>query len=540
VEVWRVGVYVNPGNDGFKTITRRRYVDKTGLIALFDETLDSAEKLVMVSRPRRFGKSFAAKMLVAYYSCGCDSRELFQGLSISACACFGDNLNAYNVVQLDMSAMVQVSGAQNVVAEVARALVPELRSLTPGAEPGGEGLVGELKPALMDAVLATGKKFVFVIDEWDAPYRLAQDDGQAQDAYAEWLRSLFMDATFTDVAIAGAYMTGILPIKKYGHQSAVSDFREFTMIRAGKYAPYVGFSEDEVAMLCAEYSLDVDDVKRWYDGYELYVPKTPTSQARRVCAFAPYSVMQSCAMGETGSYWTSTETYESLRHYIDMDFDGLQGDVVRAIGGDSLRVNPDKFQNDMVSIRSRDDVLTLLVHLGYLTYDSKTHCARIPNEEVRGEFRNSVEESSHPEQARVMSDSIRLVNDVLAMDEGAVAEAIERAHDQSCSPLNYNSEAALRAVVKAALIAAVDDYAVVDELPSGRGYVDVAYLPRFGSAKPALLVELKWNKPVEAALDQVRDRRYPQVLQDLDVPVLLVGVTYDAQTKVHSCRISSL
>jgi hypothetical protein len=191
----------------------------------------------------------------------------------------------------------------------------------------------------------------------------------------------------------------------------------------------------------------------------------------------------------------------------------------------------------MVSVASRDDALTLLVHLGYLCYDVGTGRARVPNEEVRLELRNAVEESRHPQVARIMRDSIRLVEDVLARDEQAVAEAVGRAHDAACSPVHYNGEQALRAVVKAALVAAADDWVCVDELASGHGYADVAYLPRRGSGRPALLVELKWDKPVRAAVDQVMDRDYPQVLRDLGAPILVVAVTYDAKTKQHSCRI---
>jgi hypothetical protein len=226
-----------------------------------------------------------------------------------------------------------------------------------------------------------------------------------------------------------------------------------------------------------------------------------------------------------------------LRLHIDMDFEGLQGDVLRAIGGEELRLNPDKFQNDMASVASRDDALTLLVHLGYLCYDIGTGRARVPNEEVRGELRRAVGRSRHDRVARVMRDSMRLVEDVLAKDEQAVAAAFGRAHDAACAPVHYNGEQALRAVVKAALVAAVDDWACVDELPSGHGYADVAYLPRRGSGRPALLVELKWDDPVRTAVDQVLDRDYPQVLRDLDVPILLVAVTYDSKTKEHICRI---
>jgi hypothetical protein len=532
-----MGRYVNPGNEGFGQVVRGKYVDKTGLISLFDSTLETSEKLVMVSRPRRFGKSYAAQSISAFYSCGCDSRALFEGRKVSRSEGWDRNLNKYNVLRLDMADVIQSADNADVVAAVTEAVMPELSELCPGAGSRAVSTKSLLASALWDAVKATGRKFVLVMDEWDAPYRLAQGQGAAQDDYGDWLRSLFKNATLTAEVVAGAYMTGILPIKKYAHQSAVSDFWEYTMVRPGAYVPYVGFTEAEVEGLCAENGLDLADVRRWYDGYDLPAFKPKDREPRRLAVYAPYSVMQACGFGATGSYWPSTETFEELRRYIDMDFDGLQGDVLRAIGGEALEVDPGTFDNDMTSVGCRDDALTLLVHLGYLCYDIGTGRARVPNEEVRGELRRAVGRSRHDGVARVIRDSIRLVEDVLSRDEQAVAAAVGRAHDAACAPTHYNNEQALRAIVKAALVAAADDWACVDELPSGKGYADVAYLPRHGSGRPALLVELKWDKPVRTAVDQVLDRDYPQVLRDLDVPILLVAVSYDSKTKEHSCRI---
>ncbi len=507
-------------------------MDKTGLVSTFDSTLDSPKGLVMVSRPRRFGKSFAAQSLVAFYSCGCDSRILFEGREVSQCRGWDAHLNRYNVITLDMSGVIQALGVDNVVPGIASWLLPELRKIAPDAGLLHEGEGIELKAAIQDVVDTTGRKFVFVIDEWDAPYRLAQEDTVAQDAYAEWLRALFKDSVFTPNAVAGAYLTGILPIKKYSHQSAVSDFWEYTMVGAGDYAPYIGFSESDVKALCCEHGLDLDDVRRWYDGYGVLGNGTQTYDV-----YAPYSVMRACAIGRTGSYWPSTETYRLLIHYIDMNFDGLQDDLVRAIGGDPIDVNPDGFQNDMVSIESRDDVLTLLVHLGYLAYNAVARAARVPNGEVRRELVRTVRHSRHPRLQKLVRESSDLLRSIVDMDEKAVADGFARVHQRDCHPLFYNDEQALRAVVKTALVAAIDEYARVEELPGGRGYADVVYLPRRGSRMPALVVELKWNKHVEEAVNQIRQRGYQEVLEGLGVPMLLVGITYDPKTREHTSRV---
>lgn len=246
-------------------------------------------------------------MLVAYYSCECDSRALFEGLSIADKPSFEQRLNAYNVVYLDMTEVIHAAGVSDAVPQISRMLIPELRSVVADAGVGSSDLDGELTSVLFDVTRRTGRKFVFVIDEWDAVYRLAKDDQKAQDDYAEWLRALFKGGTFTHSVVAGAFLTGILPIKKSGHQSAVSDFREYTMVRPGDYAPYVGFSTGEVLALCEAHGMDPEDMRRWYDGYDL-------QGAGHV--YAPFSVIEACAHGKTGSYWVSTEAYESLRPYI--------------------------------------------------------------------------------------------------------------------------------------------------------------------------------------------------------------------------------
>ena len=524
-----MGMYVNPGNGGFRRMLADEYVDKTGLIALVNAVMGTPRGLVCSTRPRRFGKTFAAESLVAYYTCGADSRELFEGLDISRDPSFEEHLNAYNVVHLDMTGF---RGTSDVVAAVTGRLVEDLRRVLPDAPLR----TGAIELALADFVAATGRKLVFVIDEWDAPLR-ERRSRESQEDWIYFLRLLFKNATFTADAIAACYMTGILPIVRYGTQSALSDFDEYTVLAPSAYAPYVGFTEAEVEALAERHCMDMAELRRWYDGYELpYVDKA-TRERRVVRAYAPYSVMRACDRGEVGPYWVSSEAFAALRTYIDLDFYGLQQAVVQALGGANVPLRTGKFENSIHDVASADDALTLLCHLGYLCYDAATSTARVPNEEVRSELADAVSESRHPEVARIVHESDALLEATWDLDEDAVAEAMSRAHDSGCAPAFYNNEQALRAVVKSAYIAAADHYATVEELPSGRGLADVVYLPRRGDQAPALLVELKWDRSPEAAIAQVRERDYPAVLRDWGGPILLVGITYDHKSKRHVCRI---
>ena len=390
-------MYVNPGNEGFVRAISDDYVDKTGMIALINDVIGTSRNLVCSTRPRRFGKTFAAESLVAYYSCGCDSRELFEGLDISRDRSYAEHLNAYNVVHLDMTAF---HDASDVAIEVTRVLIGELRGLVPDAGLRDADKPGEITSALADFVDATGRRCVFVIDEWDAPLR----ERRTKEDEKRWLyllRLLFKNATFTPKAIAACYMTGILPIVRYGTQSALSDFDEYTFISPDAYAPYVGFTQGEVEALAKKRHMDMAELQRWYDGYELRYFDLAADKETTIRAYAPYSVAKACQRREAGRYWTSSEAFQSLRIYIDLDFDELQQAIVQAIGGARVPVRPGKFENDIHGMSSRDDVLTLLCHLGYLAYDSRTGTARVPNEEVRSELRDAVEESRHAEVARI-------------------------------------------------------------------------------------------------------------------------------------------
>lgn len=525
-----MGTYVNPENDGFAQILRGEYVDKTGLIGLVNDALGTPDNLIAVTRPRRFGKSYAAQMLVAYYSCGCDSRQLFEGLAISKVSSYEAHLNNSNVACLDMTEFMRSPGDSDTVAEIERVLLNELRAIQPDAGMRDAGHANELTSAFLDVVATTERKFIFVIDEWDGPLRASRSN-RAKRSWIEFLRTLFKNASFTPYVVDAAYITGILPMKHYGSQSAVSNFNEYTMLKPFKYAPYTGFVESEVEGLAAKYGVDMGDLRLWYDGYDL---------GKTGHVYTPYSVMRACQNGEVGSYWPSSEAFESLRAFVDLDFDGLQQTILRLVGGSEEPVRIGKFSNDLHEVRSRDDVLTLLAHLGYLCYREPSPglgMVHVPNEEVRAELRNAAEESTHPQVARIVRESEALLWATWDMDEEAVAEGLARAHDSACAPTFYNDEQALRAVVRVAYLACADHYAETQELPSGRGVADIAYVPRRGDSAPAMVVELKWNRSPDVAMAQIRGRDYPAVLRGLDAPVLLVGITYDPKTKVHACTI---
>lgn len=520
-----MGKYLNPGNAGFTSIRKGKYIDKTELIAYINHTLGTKQKLTCVSRPRRFGKSFAAQMLCAYYDKNCDSGELFRDMKIAAEPSYQAHLNQYNVLYLDLTWFIATSSSiGDTVQNLQKNVMEELREFYPKeAKAAGNSLPA----ALADINGRSGAKFIVIIDEWDALFREKKEDNALQEEYVQLLRGLFR-SSMTDRMIEAAYMTGILPIKKYGNQSALSDFYEFTMIDPSPLEEFVGFTEEEAHSLCKGANLDFRELQYWYDGYIL-------GDCQHV--YSPKSVLDAVSRKRFGSYWTQTETYESLKTYITMNFDGLKDTIIAMLGGAKCEIDPNTFQNDMTTFRSKDDVLTLLVHLGYLAYDTFSECVFIPNQEVREEFLRAIRNTDSPKLIQVVQQSEKLLEATLRMEEEAVAKMLDRIHSEYSSSQFYNNEQSLRAVIQLAYISRVKDYLEFQELPSGKGYADIVFLPKRGSDKPLLVVELKWNKSSAGAIAQIKNKQYAQVVEEYGGEILLIGINYSEKTKKHSCKI---
>ena len=525
-----MGTYLNPGNAGFERIVLNNYVDKTGLIGILNGTIDTTKSLTCISRPRRFGKSYAAQMLCAYYDKTCDSHRLFDKYVISLDKSYEEHINRYDVIYLDMTQILGESGKKTFIDFIKKKVTKELKEAYPELKEDSA-----FSSTLINAVELTGNKFVAIIDEWDAPIREAQDNPVIQEQYLEFLRSIFKNSGVTDRVIAAAYMTGILPIKKQKGQSAVSAFNEFTVLKPRKFAGYVGFTEEEVQKLCAEHDMDFETMKRWYDGYSF---KGVGS------VYNPNSVMQAIENDDFASYWTETSAAEGLMDYISKDYNGLTKTIAELIAGIEVEIDPEGFANDLTTFRGKDDVLTLLAHLGYLAYDADTSTVCIPNEEIRREFQKAVRKVNHTETLNRLKESEQLFADTLAGNEEAVAAQIEKIHREETASLHYNSENSLRSVIKLAYYTYRDNYVQWEEMPAGDGFADVAFLPKYDSDYPILVIELKWNKTAETAIQQIKNRHYPDSFKGYGRNIILVGITYDKDDKpgerTHICKIEKV
>ena len=520
---WLMGIYLNPGNNKFKrAVNSDIYVDKTGLIKYTNSIVDTLQSCVCVSRPKRFGKSMAADMLTAYYSKGCDSRELFSSLEIAKDENFEEHLNKYDTIFLNMQEFLsRSSNVKELLERVEGKVIRELKKQYPDVELYDEN---DLAETMQDIFAESECPFIVIIDEWDCIFREFKHDKAAQEIYLDFLRDLLKDKEY----IYLAYMTGILPIKKYGTHSALNMFDEFSMIDPGPLAEYVGFTEKEVEALCQKYQMDINEIKNWYDGYSFEEVES---------VYSPKSVVSCMRLGKLGNYWNQTETFEALQIYIDMNFEGLRDDILSMIAGETVPVNTRSFTNDMTTFRTEDDVLTLLIHLGYLGYRYADKTVFIPNEEIRSEYVSAIAVSDWGEVSKALKNSADTLQAIWQGREEQVAEGIRQAHFET-SHLQYNDENALSYTISLALYAARNFYTVHRELSGGKGFADIVYVPRKRFLdKPALVVELKWDKNAEGAIQQIKEKEYCRSLEEYKGNLLLVGINYDKKTQVHTCKI---
>ena len=522
-----MGTYINIGNAGFQRIRRSEYIDKSGLIAVVNSTLFTEQSLSCVTRCRRFGKSMAAKMLCAYYDHSCDSRSLFADLAIANDPSFEEHLNKYAVIYLDMTAFVSRFHDDDIVGKIDDTLKSDVLDAYPSVSVKDDD---DLMACLIRIMEATGEQFLFIIDEWDAICREFKAGTEAMDRYVNWLRRMFKEVNASRV-FAGVYMTGILPIKKYKTESALNNFIEYSMIDPGKMARFFGFTKEEVRVLASQHSSDFDELEKWYDGYQI---------GDELSMFNPNSVIQAVNKNKCRSYWASTGAFEAVAHYIQMNYEGLKDDIIKMLGGGRCKVKTSKFSNDMHRVDNRDDVLTVLIHLGYLSYDWDKEECYIPNKEVGDEMTSAVESAKWVNVAKSIQQSEELLEATLNCDCEAVARGVDAAHDEQTSILSYNNENSLACVLNIAYYYARNDYIIQRELASGKGFADLVFIPRKHVDKPAMVVELKYNKDADTAIDQIKRKEYPAKVAQYTDNLLLVGINYNKQQKTHECHIEKL
>ena len=553
-EVKVMGSILNPTmENSFETLVNFKdkdiFVDKTDFIEKMSAKINADKRFFAVTRPRRFGKTVTAHMLLAYYSKGYIGTKIFDGLHIADKDNYAEHLNKYDVIYIDMNTIdglfdgysgqkQKVEGVNDLVDYFEYSVIKDLKSSNEFSKCLEKHQIGNM--GLLETLLAITQdlntRFIFIMDEWDLVYREYRDDEVLQKKFIKLLKNLFK-SDGGKACFALAYLTGILPIKKYNSQSALNGFDEYNMLSPGDYAPYFGFTEDEVANIVKSPNCKVShhDLKSWYEGYKI----------KGVDIYNPNSVCKAVTRNECISYWSGTSSNEEFVRLINMDFDGIKEDIINLIEGDEVTFSCANFQNDMVTIKDKNDVFSLLVCLGYLgcaeTKNQYRKVAYVPNGEIKAVLMDIVREQNWYERMETIRRSENLLKAIKELDGTTVATIIQDIHNSpAVALLDYNDEESLTYCVMTGLLwSTLDDYSYHREDQAGKGRVDLVYEP-ITRRQPLILIEFKYDDSAEEAIKQIKEKEYFKRYAGQYRNIILVGINYSTKTKDHQCLIEKL
>ena len=552
-----MGNILNPTRENsFVRLANRKdkylFVDKSDFIEITNNRLNEDNRFMAVTRPRRFGKTVTADMLLAYYSKEYANQKIFENLKISKEKSYADHLNKYDVIFIDMNSIkdkylsykadrsLYVEGIDDIVDFLQYMVIRDLKENKDYDEQiSSDPLIGKksLSAALEAISKHTGKPFIFIMDEWDLIYREYRNESELQEKFIELLRGLFKSKS-GQACFALAYLTGILPIKKYNSQSALNNFNEYNMLSPEPYEKYFGFTEDEVAEIVKSPSCNISsqELKELYEGYNLNC----------IDIYNPYSVISAVQDGKCKSYWIRTSSNEEVVRLINMDFDGIKKDIINLLEGARVLFDCCNFQNDMVNIKDKNDVFSLLVCLGYLGCSNidgaeEFKQAYVPNKEIKGALIGIIKQQEWYEQMETIKRSEKLLNAILELDGATVATLIQEVHKSpAVALLDYNDEESLTYCVMIGLLwSTFDDYSCEREDQAGKGRVDLVYEP-ITRRQPLILIEFKYDSSAEEAIAQIKTQEYCKRYVGQYRNIIIVGINYSTKTKDHQCLIEKL
>ena len=505
------------------------FIDKSRILSFLNAQIEMKRRFHCVTMPSRFGKTYIADMVAAYYTNEGDSREAFKGLAIESDPSFEKHLNKHNVIKLDIAGICGGRPASELIKRIREKIDKQLSKLFPTED------FTPLSPAeaICELNERLGATFVFVIDEWDYLLRNYPEDVGLFDSYIGLLRSLFKNSEIKG-AIDPVYMTGIMPIKRYGSMSALNEFSEFTMVAPDTLAPCFGFSEAEVKKVMEQSGtkLTLAELKEWYDGYRLEGIGE---------VYCPSSVSEACRRDTCRDYFAGSAAVSAITMGLKNNFISLEKEAAILLSGGSVQVDAREFSSDLSRLDTPNKGLTALIHAGFLRYDPRAKTASIPNREVAIRFYTAVKSLSFKgglsELAKRSQD---LLASTLAMDGNSVAKTFDELHRRLVSLFDKTNEAALSVLASVAYIDASDSFIALKEPNLGLGRADIALLPLRKGENPALVIELKVSDSADSAIEQIKAKEYYKPLEGYYGEVLLVGISFDKDTLKHTCKIERI
>ncbi len=519
-----MALYLNQGNEKFiEYKSSRIFVDKSMLIKECNFSFGTTDKYMCITRPRRFGKTLALSMLNAYYSKGCDSKDLFKDLKISKDPSFEKHLNKHNVIWIDMSAIyADTKDSKKIITELEYGIIKDLNETFPNILDKDDN---SIRKCILKINSKTKERFIFLIDEWDVIFRECENDSNLCDDFIKFLRALFKSSDVSS-CIDLVYMTGILPIRRYSTQSTLNMFNEFNMLDSSNLAEFVGFTEQEVKDLCIKYNRDFNEIKTWYDGYKI----------NDIEIYNPKSVVTAITKNKCGDYWVKTSAREAVTDYMNYDHGELKDIITRMILGEKVNVDVSLFDNDLTLVNSKDAALTVLIHLGYLAYDEETKSCFIPNYEIKEEFQRGLKDLHWKEIYNPIDNSKKLYEETLKGNVDFINSTLDKNHKDLAGPFNKNKEDVLGIIVEISYYCMNKYYSVKKEDTSTLGRSDISFIPKDNTHIP-FIIELKVNSTPEDAISQIKEKEYFNSLSNYRGKVLLLGISYDSKKLKHSSKV---
>ncbi|MGL5693122.1 MAG: AAA family ATPase [Peptostreptococcaceae bacterium] len=517
-------VYLNTNKslENYKTLYKSKYfVDKSLVIETLNENIGTSDRYVCITRPRRFGKSSVADMLGAYYSRAVDSKDIFNSLKISNIDNYDEHLNKYNVITISFNKIPEHgNGYNDYINMIKDSLILDIHESYPN-------LKSKKYFTISDMLQDTGDKFIFIFDEWDYIFNnnLFTEN---QNDFLEFLRNLLKDQPY----VALAYMTGVLPIKKYSSGSALNMFDEFTMLNDMIYGDYFGFTEQEVIKLCKKQDfISFESIRDWYNGYL-------TEEGQRI--YNPRSVVKALQNKKCKSYWTNTGAMDEVTKYLKYNTLEIRDDVINMISGEEIDITiKEEFRAGQDAPKTKKEIYSAMIILGFLSYYDGY--LNIPNKELMQEFEKALGDESFGYVSQIIENSRNMLKATISNDTETVVKILHDIHNSEIPILKYRDENSLSCVVNLAYLSARDTYMVEREEKSGKGYADLTFHPKRNNDIP-FIVELKKDDTPENAIKQIREKEYVENFknENYSKKVLGVAICYDSKTKEHSCIIEEI
>ena len=509
--------------NSFTEVANYKYfVDKSGLISKMNECINTPNKYVCITRPRRFGKTLNAMMLASYYSKSADCKDIFDKLQISKDTSYLKYLNKCNVVYITFNQLPSPKCSyEDFINRYISMIYDDLKEQY-SININNNMVVSDVFNAVYNQ---TGESFVFILDEWDYIFNNNLFSENDRKSFLKFLEDLLKDKSYVDLA----YMTGVLPIAKYSTSSTINMFKEYNTLNDNKYYKYFGFSMEETKSLCDKQSeVTFDELKTWYDGYKTFNGKD---------IFNPRSVSYALSDGVCQSYWTNTGPMDEISYYIENNVEEVRNDIVKMVSGLPVDIHLEGYSAEKLNLNTRDEILSAMAVYGFLSYHDET--LAIPNKELRMKFDYSLKNHQMGAISELVLKSNEMLESTLKKDTETMTALLEEAHDINIPVIKYNDENSLACVVTLVYLSARTKYKIIREMPAGKGFADFIFYPN-DKSKPAFILELKKNSTPEEALKQIKEKKYNLALKDYTGEKFAVGISWDSKTKKHNIMIEDI